>query len=482
MPAAGTGGETDMSTALEFDAVSFAYSRDLILREVSLTVTKGEMVGVLGPNGAGKSTLLKLAAAALRPERGRVLVHGDDVRHQSRTAVARQIAVVPQDFDVQFSYTVRQIVELGRTPYLGAWGVAGKMDRAAVQSALDETGTSALAERVFNELSGGERQRVLVALALAQDAGIVLLDEPTAHLDIKHQIEVLDLLRQLNQERGITIVAVLHDLNLAARYFPRLVLYKRGVVADGSPAQVLRGELLSAVYETPVQVGILRGAEHLSVLPPGYARANDQRAAGEETHRASAHVVAGGGSGELLMRSLADARIVFTAGPLNVGDSDYELAQRLAMLTLAEPPYAPISSQGVSSARERMLAAQAVVICPAPLGPGNVALLEMALETLLAGVPVILLEMGTETAGTTMPHMPQQQELVPRLLATVDSRDFSGRGADLYRRLLESGATVAAAPAEVVAKLQRADAAPNGSALSRQSWTSSETSDGSACR
>lgn len=444
---------TDDSAALQFDAVSFGYAQNLVVRDVSLNIASGAMVGLLGPNGAGKSTLIKLAAASLRPAHGAIRIRGADVRHQSRSAVARQVAVVPQDFDVQFAYTVRQVVELGRTPYLGAWGVSGKTDRAAVQSALEVTGTAEVADRVFNELSGGERQRVLVALALAQDTGIVLLDEPTSHLDIKHQIEVLDLLRLLNRERGTTIVAVMHDLNLAARYFPRLVLYKRAVVADGPPAQVLRGDLLSEVYETPVQVGILRGAEHLSVLPPAHAAAaNERQPEGDDRHLVPAvHVVAGGGSGELLMRALADARIAFSAGPLNVGDSDYELARRLALLTLSEPPYAPVSAQGQAAARERMRDAGAVVICPAPLGPGNVALLEAALEAAQAGMPVLLLEMelGKYQEST------HGDERVARMVEAVGQRDFSGRGAEFYHMLLRAGATPVASPAEIVARLSQ---------------------------
>src|SRR5947209_19645854 len=172
-----------------------------------------------------------------------------------------------------------------------------------------------LARRIFNELSGGERQRVMVAMALAQQPKLLLLDEPTAHLDIKYQIEMLELVQRLNRERGMTVIAALHDLNLAARYFPRLLLFQRGVVADAGPAEVLEPHLLKRVYGIDVQVGILRGAEHLSVLPPGSGLESDER---EREAQPQVLVMAGGGSGELLMRALADAHIPFTAGPLNI--------------------------------------------------------------------------------------------------------------------------------------------------------------------
>lgn len=427
--------------ALSFERLSFAYRERPVVREVSISIARGEMVGLLGPNGAGKSTLLKLAAGTLRSISGSIRLLGRDVKQLSQREIARQVAFVPQDFSVQFAYTVRQIVALGRTPYLGVLGVERGEDHLAVDEALAETALVELADRIFNELSGGERQRVLVALALAQRSPVVLLDEPTAHLDIKHQIEVLDLLRRLNRTRGLTVLAALHDLNLAARYFPRLILFRNTVVAEGPPAQVLDGVLLSEVYETPVQVGILRGEEHLSVLPPG---ASDDATAVTKSaaKRAHVHILAGGGTGELLMRALADAAIPFTAGPLNIGDSDYALAQRLAQECVVEPPYAPASAKGVERARELVNSAEATVVCPAPLGPGNLPLFELALEVRGTGKNVILLEpRGSAHDSAAM-------------LMAIGERDFSGRGIALYGQLLESGCFVATSLAQVLERIK----------------------------
>jgi iron complex transport system ATP-binding protein len=257
------------ATALTFTGVSFSYRRDPVVENVTTSIWPGEMVGLLGPNGAGKSTLLRLASGVLHPDRGSISIAGDNVRRLARRDIARRLAVVPQDFSLPFAYTVRQIVEMGRLPYSGPWGSLGHADRAAVESALDRTHLQDFASRVYTELSGGERQRVLIALALAQQSALLLLDEPTAHLDIKHQVEALELLRALNRERGLTVLAALHDLNLAARYFDRLILFRHTVVADGSPALVLDADLLSRVYETPVRVGTLPGDAHLSIVPPG---------------------------------------------------------------------------------------------------------------------------------------------------------------------------------------------------------------------
>jgi iron complex transport system ATP-binding protein len=434
---------TKASAAIRFEEVTFRYSAvsDPVAQDVSFSIQPGEMVALLGPNGAGKSTLLKLASGALRPQAGRVTLDGDDVRGLAREAVARRVALAPQDFTVQFAYTVRQIVELGRTPHLGSWGVMRVSDRRAVDEAMELVGVTPLADRVFAELSGGERQWALIALTLAQQAPILLLDEPTAHLDIRRQIETLALLRRLNRTHGLTVLATMHDINLAARYFPRLALFKRRIVADGPPASALDPATLSALYETPVRVGILRGDERLSVQPPPLVETVDSVSiSAVAAMPVRAHVVAGGGSGELLMRALADVGITFSAGPLNIGDSDHALAERLAELVLTEPPYAPVSPEGLEAAREHIGDAGILVICPTPLGSGNVALLDAALDARQRGTRVILLEPGA-------------LEDVSHPLAHVATRDFSSRGIAVYEALLAAGAEVAASPAEVVARL-----------------------------
>ncbi|HEU0025554.1 MAG TPA: ABC transporter ATP-binding protein [Ktedonobacterales bacterium] len=434
---------TTASAAIAFEDVTFRYSptSEPVAQGVSLAVQPGEMVALLGPNGAGKSTLLKLASGALRPQAGRVTLDGRDMRGLSREAVARRVAMAPQDFGVQFAYTVRQIVELGRTPYLGSWGVMRAADRHAVDEAMELVGVTPLADRVFAELSGGERQWALIALTLAQQAPTLLLDEPTAHLDIRRQIETLELLRRLNRTRGLTVLATMHDINLAARYFPRLALFKRRIVADGPPASALDPAMLSALYETPVRIGILRGDERLSVrLPPLVEAVDGALVSAVAAPPVRAHVVAGGGSGELLMRALADVGIPFSAGPLNIGDSDHTLAERLAAMVLAEPPYAPVSPEGLAAAREHITEAGTLVICPAPLGPGNVTLLDAALAARQRGTRLILLEPGAAEDAT-------------RPMALVAARDFSGRGVAAFEALLAAGAEIAVSPAAVVALL-----------------------------
>jgi iron complex transport system ATP-binding protein len=207
---------------------------------------------LLGPNGAGKSTLLRLLAGVLVPGAGDVLLAGVPLRRSSRRALARRIAVLPQRLEVAFDAEVESLVGLGRTPHrspLGAWWGPRPADRAAVEAALQATDTARFRDRTFQELSGGEQQRVALALALAQEADVLLLDEPTSHLDPHQAQAVLDLVAALRRERALTVVAVFHDLNLAALYAGRIVVLHQGtLLADGPPAEVLRAEVLDRAF------------------------------------------------------------------------------------------------------------------------------------------------------------------------------------------------------------------------------------------
>jgi iron complex transport system ATP-binding protein len=240
---AGTG------TAIEFDSVSAAYRGKDVLRDVDLAVRRGERVALIGPNGAGKSTLLRVLAGLLPARAGEVLLLARPVTDMDRPDVARHLAVVPQLAALPFAMTVEDVVGLGRLPHEDPWRGQRPADRAAIAAAIERVGLGQLLRRDARELSLGERQLVLLAMAVAQQAPVLLLDEPTVHLDLGHQVQVMDLLVDLNERDGITIVAVLHDLGLAAHFFPRLVLLDAGlVVADGAPADVLSPDRVRSVF------------------------------------------------------------------------------------------------------------------------------------------------------------------------------------------------------------------------------------------
>jgi iron complex transport system ATP-binding protein len=255
-------------STIQLDDVSFAYNGCPVLAGLSLRVARGERLALLGPNGSGKSTLLKLMSGILTPSAGSVLVEGRSPCATPRRELARSVAMVPQDFAVPFSFTVREIIELGRTPYLTRWGSYSSFDRQFIDEAVAATGVEDLSHRVFNELSGGERRRVMIAMALAQKSEILLLDEPTQQLDISRQGDVLNLILELNAARGITVVAAMHDLNLAARYFDRVVmLHRRSIAADGTPTAVLEPDLLQTVYGGQLEVSTSGDGSSPVVLP-----------------------------------------------------------------------------------------------------------------------------------------------------------------------------------------------------------------------
>jgi iron complex transport system ATP-binding protein len=246
-----------MKELLTFEGVGFRYGERAVLSDFSSSVPADACIALVGPNGAGKTTLLRLAAGTLRADRGKVCLHSRPLAALNRRTIARSVALVPQDVEVPFPFTVEQFVQQGRTPYLGLFGGLDAVDREAVESALELTDTMHLRTRVFNQLSGGERQRVKIALGLAQNPQLLLLDEPTQHLDIGRQLEIIDLIRQLAAQ-GIAIIAAMHDLALIEGAFSCVWLLAPGhPVRHGEPRHMLRAELLEEVFNCPPHIGTL---------------------------------------------------------------------------------------------------------------------------------------------------------------------------------------------------------------------------------
>jgi ABC-type cobalamin/Fe3+-siderophores transport system ATPase subunit len=234
---------------IELRGMTIAYRGRPAVRDVDLVIGAGERVGLIGPNGAGKSTLLRAMTGVVRPAAGEVRLDGRPIGELDRGAIARRLAVVPQQAALPFATRVEEFVALGRLPHEDPIRGARSADRAATAAAIERVGLGHLLGRDARELSLGERQLVLLALAVAQAAPVLLLDEPTVHLDLRHQVGAMELLVDLNQRDGTAIVAVLHDLGLASLFFPRLVLIDRGkLVADGSPAEVLTDERIRDVF------------------------------------------------------------------------------------------------------------------------------------------------------------------------------------------------------------------------------------------
>ena len=235
---------------------------------VSVSLADGALTGILGPNGSGKTTLLRLLSGTRRPTSGRVRLGDRMLDSLSRREVAQHIAVVPQETQLAFEYSALEIVLMGRHPHLGLFTVEGPEDVRIAQAAMASTGTSALADRPFDQLSGGEKQRVVIAAALAQSARLLLLDEPTASLDLGYQLEVSSLLQTLNRDRGVTMAISTHDLNLAASICRELILMRAGkVIAAGPTADVLTPENVRRLYDVDAEVHVNATTGHITVVP-----------------------------------------------------------------------------------------------------------------------------------------------------------------------------------------------------------------------
>lgn len=245
---------------IRIENISFSYPSNPVLDCVSLDIRDGEILSILGPNGSGKSTLLRLITRILLPDQGSIFLEGRPLASFGRRELARMIGYVPQEVPWLFPFTVMEVVLMGRAPHLGRLGFESERDVAVCRAIMDMTDISSLADKPITAISGGERQRVLIARALAQEPSALLLDEPNAHLDLSHQLEVLQTLRRLNRDRKLTIAFVSHDLNLAAGFSDRILfLSAKGaggatIAAAGPPAEVLTSETIREVFGVPVSV------------------------------------------------------------------------------------------------------------------------------------------------------------------------------------------------------------------------------------
>lgn len=361
------------SALLSVHGITVAYAAQPILRDVSFDVQRGDLVVVLGPNGAGKTTLLRTVAKAASPKLGTVLLDGQDISTIPTRKLMRTVSVVPQFEGSVFSFTVQDIVAMGRTPHVPHFAPLSQRDWQIVREAMEATEVWELRDRLFTELSGGEQRRVLIAKALAQEPQLLLLDEPTANLDLHYQLEVVELIQRLNKEKGITVLAVLHDLNLAAMLGQRFILMRQGqIYAMGGADEVLTTQNIQQVYGVPVII-----TRHPLNGKPIILLSERRILA---SLGVKVHVVCGGGTGSEVMAMLVASGCQVTAGALNRGDSDFETAQLLGVQVAEEQPFMPISEEAFEKTKQMIADAEAVILTDVPFGWGNIVNLKAILE------------------------------------------------------------------------------------------------------
>jgi iron complex transport system ATP-binding protein len=405
-----------MTTAIHLHEVTAGYRDTPVLKGLSLEIEAGEMIGILGPNGAGKSTLFSVVSGLLKPSAGTVKLYGSEIHRMPPAERARTIAVVPQELDVPVPYTVEEIVMMGRTSAIGRFSSPTAEDRLRVERALVYTDVTDIRHRPLNELSGGERQRAIVAMVLAQEPRIILMDEATSHLDLNHRLEIMQLVERLNRDDGVTVLMISHDLQIAAEFSRRLILLDHGqVVADGTPASVLTEDTLRRVYHCDVRVHQDPHSGGISILAAPRLPAPGS---GKGLH---IHIIGGGGCGEAILRRLSLCGYTLTSGVLNLGDKDAEVASALGAGTALEKPFCPISREALDEARKLARNAHALIMAPVPFGSGNLTNFDLLDEALTAGKPVFI------AAGIENRDYTRNRDAVARVQVLLT------RGAALYQ-------------------------------------------------
>lgn len=371
---------------IETFGLKCGYEGREILKGITISLLPGELIGLLGPNGAGKSTLIKALSKILRPIAGTIYVEGEDIESLSFKDVAKRVGVVPQETLLDYNFTVYDVVMMGRNPYISRFKGETKLDKEIVLEAMKSTNTLEFADRSITELSGGEKQRVILARALAQQPKILLLDEPTSHLDISYQIEMLNLIKRLIKEKNIGALSALHDPNLASQFCDKIILMKDGKIYDfGTPKEVLTSKNLKDVFNIDVIVKQHPIYDSVYILPLSRTSKNYLG------FNKKVHIICGGGTGARILYLLYN-RFELSAGVVNLLDSDAEVCNELGINAIFEAPFSPISEENYRKNIAMIDNSDVVIISPVPFGEGNISNLKAFEYAVNIGKPTIMID------------------------------------------------------------------------------------------
>lgn len=403
-----------MGLEIDVHGLKLTYDTHPVLDDTEFRVEEGELVALLGANGAGKSTLLRCISRILQPTAGHILLDGRELKDLNSRETARLMAVVPQETTADFDFTVEDIVMMGRFPYLSRFQKEDIKDREIVKRSMEMTGVSHLAERSIAALSGGEKQRVIMARAVAQQPKVLLLDEPTANLDIGYQSMLLELASRLNREEGVTIIAAIHDINLAVHHFNRYILLAGGrVLAAGRAEEVITPENIKKSYGVPASTfrHPLHGVLQVSVVKgrtPGDGRNEGPRV----------HVIGGGEEALPVLELLNQKGCRLSVGPVSAQDSGCRFAHFHSLPVIIVPPFTSMNSEHRSEHLRLLRESKSVVIPPIPFGEGNLPIFEEVEQILDEGITVYLV--GVDS---------------------VENRDYSdGKARKILNRMIDKGA------------------------------------------
>ncbi len=376
---------------LEINNVDAYYGSVKVLEHVDFSAAHGEFLGIIGPNGSGKTTLLRIISRILKPKMGTIILDNSDVMAMKDKEYSRKFAAVPQDTNVNFEFSTLDIVLMGRNPHLGRLELESESDIAIARRCMELTNCWHLAERPITELSGGERQLVIIARALTQEPNVLLLDEPTSHLDINYQLEIMELLKRLTAHEGLIVIAVIHDLNLAAQYCDRLVLLHGGKISSmGSQEEVLTAEHIKSTFGADVIVKMHALTNQCYLSPSPIKRPLET----STKDKGTIHLICGGGEGASSMHLLTEKGYNVTAGVLNLLDTDCEVAKLLDIPIVTEAPFSTITAESFEAHLALIGRADSVVLCGIPFGFGNLKNLEAAEAALKMGKMLLAFEVN----------------------------------------------------------------------------------------
>jgi len=378
----------NMEYEVRVEGLDFSYENNYILKNINLSIKEGSFVSIVGPNGSGKSTFLKNLSRYLKPQKGIVMLGNDDITKLSQKEISKRLSVVPQNILVEFDYKVKDIVLMGRHPYVKRLKGETPEDIKIAERAMKYTNIMEFSNRNFNELSGGEKQRVILAQALAQQPKVLLMDEPISHLDLQYQVEILDLVKKMTLEEGLTSIAVLHDLNMASAYSDYIVMLKGGeVFCKGEPAEVLTIENIARVFNTNVSISINPATGKTYIYPISTIP--------KKKRDFAVHIICGGGTGVKLIQELAAAGFTISTGVLNIGDSDWTISKEYELDVAEETPFMAISQEAYDKNLELALSANVLVLLPVYFSKANIRNLKMLIEDRLKDKTIYIVENGS---------------------------------------------------------------------------------------
>ncbi len=399
--------------------LSFSYNYRKVLDNIDFDVEEGNFISILGPNGAGKSTLVNLMCGVLSGYAGKIEIGGKDIRKLAPGDIAKMVGVVPQYANPGFSFTVAEMVMMGRHPYVSRFEVGGREDFDAVNEAMERTGILPMAKRKFTELSGGEKQRVIVAQTLAQKSSVLLLDEPTSHLDINFQIEFMNLFLNLNKKENKTVIGIFHDINLALQSGGKIMLLKEGsIFGFGSGEEIVNRANIRNIFGSDVFVGRNPVTGKLYVSPIFSPEIDWSITSRPGSKSIRIHVIGGGGAASQILNLLYNGGYRISCGVVNTFDTDMDTAIMLGIPYVNEAPFSPISTDTQNKNLGFIKSSDIVILPGIEFGNGN--FLNLVSVKKAAGMGKKVIVMDYEDIG---------------------KRDHTGGKAEkLYKEIIEQGA------------------------------------------